>query len=458
LNQIVADVVSCQNQIDSFFVNQRIALLLKKSNIAKKFGVSPVVVMRFIFSLVFTGKNLFRYLLSAESGDALGKDTVYRFLNSTTANWRKFLHLLSGAVIREQMLPLTSETTPKVFIVDDSLYNRNRSKKVELLSRVHDHNENRFYCGFRLLTLGWSDGATCLPVSFSMLSSAKEKNRLHPMRADIDKRTNGFKRRCESVRKSTQVLIELVAQAKAAGIVADYLLFDSWFSFPATIIRLLEEKVQVICMLKAMKTTYGYQGAKVTLNELYKRLRKRAGRAKILASCVATLGEAADGSKVMAKIVFVRNRSSKNWLALLSTDVNLTDEEIIKLYKRRWDIEVFFKMTKSYLNLAKEFQGRSYDSLVAHTTIVFTRYIMLAVGQRITKDPRTLGNLFHAGCDELRQVSFAEALTMMLEFLQQVVQEIPAAVAARVQQLLNVFVAGFPALMRRMLLIPAWNY
>ena len=422
------------------------------------FGVSPVVVMRFIFSLVFTGKNLFRYLQSAESGADIGKDTVYRFLNSTNANWRKFLHLLSGAVIREQIRPLTSDTTPKVFIVDDSLYNRNRSKKVELLSRVHDHNEKRYYCGFRLLTLGWSDGSTCLPVSFSLLSSPREKNRLFPMRADIDKRTNGFKRRCESIRKSTEMLVDLITQAKAADIAADYLLFDSWFSFPATIIRLLQENVQVICMLKAMKTTYGYEGSKMTLNALYKHLRKRAGRAKILASCEVTLGESTDGSKVMAKIVFVRNRSSRKWLALLSTDVNLTDEEIVKLYKRRWDIEVFFKMTKSYLNLAKEFQSRSYDSLVAHTTVVFTRYIMLAIGQRMTTDPRTMGSLFYAGCDELRQVSFAEALTMLQGLLQQLVQEIPEALSARVQQLLDSFIAGFPALLRRMLLIPAWNH
>jgi putative transposase ISC1217 len=252
------------------------------------------------------------------------------------------------------------------------------------------------------------------------------------MRADIDKRTNGFKRRCESLRKSTQVLVELIAQAKAADIAADYLLF---VSFPVTIIRLLEEKVQVICMLKAMKTTYGYEGSKMTLNALYKHLSKRAGRAKILASCEVTLVESTNGSKVMAKIVFVRNRSSRNWLALLSTDVNLTDEEIVKLYKRRWDIELFFKMTKSYLNLAKEFQGRSYDSLVAHTTVVFTRYIMLSIGQRMTTDPRTMGSLFYAGCDELRQVSFAEALTMLQRLLQQLVQEIPAALAVRVQQL-----------------------
>ena len=128
----------------------------------------------FNFCLVFTGKNLFRDLQADPAGNEIGKDTVYRFLNSVNANWRKFLHLLSAAVIRKQILPLTSEQTPKVFIVDDSLYNRNRSKKVELLARVHDHNENRYYCGFRLLTLGWSDGSTCVPVSFSLLSSAKE--------------------------------------------------------------------------------------------------------------------------------------------------------------------------------------------------------------------------------------------------------------------------------------------
>jgi len=34
-------------------------------------------------------------------------------------------------------------------------------------------------------------------------------------------------------------------------------------------------------------------------------------------------------------------------------------------------LEIFFKISKSNLNLEKEFQGRSYDSIVAHTTIVF---------------------------------------------------------------------------------------
>jgi hypothetical protein len=339
--------------------------------------------------------------------------------------------------------------------VDDSLYNRNRSKNVELLARVHDHNDHRFYRGFRLLTLGWSDGSSFLPVSFSLLSSANKKNRLAPM-TEVDKRTNGFKRRAESLRKAPDVLNELVKQAHDNGIRADYLLFDSWFSFPSIIIRLLEQKQQVICMLKSAKTKYGYKGFDLTLNELYKAVRKRCGRAKILASIQVELGTNSDNETVMAKIVFIRARNAKKkWLALLSTDLNLADEEIVKLYKRRWDIEVFFKITKSYLQLAKEFQSRSYDALVAHTTIVFARYTMLELARRSTKDPRTLGTLFHAGCDELRQTSFTEAVTLLLNSLQQLIKGFGDKITAPIIEVLGEFMDQIPGRLRRPMLLPA---
>ena len=87
---------------------------------------------------------------------------------------------------------------------------------------------------------------------------------------------------------------------------------------------------------------------------------------------------------------FVRDRRSKRWLALLCTDLTLSDEEIVKLYKRRWDIEVFFKMAKSFLNLAKECQGRSYDALTAHATVVCCRYIMLELAPELVNDFETV--------------------------------------------------------------------
>lgn len=46
--------------------------------------------------------------------------------------------------------------------------------------------------------------------------------------------------------------------------------------------------------------------------------------------------------KVMFELRRVRNKSKKkDWLALVCTDTELTDEEIIRTYGKHWDIEVF---------------------------------------------------------------------------------------------------------------------
>ena len=87
------------------------------------------------------------------------------------------------------------------------------------------------------------------------------------------------------------------------------------------------------------------------------------------------------------------------------------------LYSRRWDIEVFFRTCKEYLGFAKEFQGRSYDSVTAQVAIVFTRYIMLSTTARNNTDMRTAGELFYLVYDELKENSIAQALLILLEYL-----------------------------------------
>jgi hypothetical protein len=214
--------------------------------------------------------------------------------------------------------------------------------------------------------------------------------------------------------------------------------------------------MDTVCMLKDTgKVKYELQGWPLTLQELYKNVRKRCGRAKVLAEVLVTIGNDEKGVPVSAKIVFVRDRSSKKWLALLSTDTALTAEEIIKLYGRRWDIEVFFKMSKSFLNLAKEFQSRSFDALVAHATLVCCRYIMLELAKRCNADPRTLGNLFHAVSDELRQISFTEALALLLKLLEETLSSVIGLCKEQVQQLIERFVETLPGAFRERLLFLA---
>ena len=196
-----------------------------------------------------------------------------------------------------------------------------------------------------MLTLGWSDGNTFLPLAFSLLSSERESNRLRGMNDSVDKRTNGYQRRKEAIRKSTDVLLDLLKQAKAYMVPASYLLFDSWFAFPGVIRKIREIKLHTICMLKSLPTVkYEYQGQKLTLSKLYAAVRKKRGRAKILASIVVGIGQMSSGEQIQARIIFVRDRrTKKKWLALLTTDTDLPDEEVIRIYGKRWNIEVFFQ-------------------------------------------------------------------------------------------------------------------
>ena len=59
MRRIVSDIFSCENQIHEFFRNQKIGSLLKRSNIDKEKGISPVAVFRVLVTLVFSGKSGF---------------------------------------------------------------------------------------------------------------------------------------------------------------------------------------------------------------------------------------------------------------------------------------------------------------------------------------------------------------------------------------------------------------
>jgi hypothetical protein len=160
------------------------------------------------------------------------------------------------------------------------------------------------------------------------------------------------------------------------------------------------------------KVFYRHEGQWVTLGKLYSRIRKRPGKARILASVVVETVK-----KQQVKIVFVRHRHKRDWLAIVSTKTALPAEEIVRIYGKRWDIEVFFKMLKQHLNLEKEAQLRDYDGIVGHTTIVMMRYIFLAVEQRCHDDQRTIGGLFFACSKEIRDLSLIEALQRLLAFV-----------------------------------------
>ena len=148
-----------------------------------------------------------------------------------------------------------------------------------------------------------------------------------------------------------------------------------------------------------------------------------------------------------ASQVYVRNKNKRSdYLVLVSTDLTLSEEEIIQTYGKRWNIEVFFKMCKSYLKLGKETRSISYDALTAHTAIIFARYMMLALEQRRNMDERSLGELFYLTIDELEDLHYLDALASLLSLLMDCAKEAEILDEEQVNQLLDLFVAKLPDL------------
>ena len=178
---------------------------------------------------------------------------------------------------------------------------------------------------------------------------------------------------------------------------------------------------------------------------IYRRNRKRRGRSKYLLSVEVKLSNRKGTKLVPAKLVFVRNRNKKkDYLVLISTDTSLSEEEIIRIYGKRWDIEVFFKVCKSYLHLIGECRSISYDAMTSYVAIVFARYMMLSTENRVQLDARTLGELFYEICDELPDITWIESFTILMEHLVETITERLSLKEEELKILLEEFMSVLP--------------
>ena len=222
----------------------------------------------------------------------------------------------------------------------------------------------------------------------------------------------GEERRIKAKMKKTDTLVQILSKARQMKLSFGYVLMDSWFSFPSLIEKICNLKMDCICMLKRMpKVYYEFEGKKYNLKSLHAHVKKNIKKNEPYTIKVKSTG----GRDL--NIIFIRDRRDNNWLALLSTDLKIDGTEAVRIYGYRWDIEVCFKICKSYLKLAKEFQGRSYDMITAHTAIVLIRYCMLALALREETDEKTMGDLFYQYGDEVRHRTFLEAIKLLLALL-----------------------------------------
>ncbi|RRR20931.1 transposase, partial [Streptococcus anginosus] len=119
-------------------------------------------------------------------------------------------------------------------------------------------------------------------------------------------------------------------------------------------------------------------------------------------------------------------KTKENLIPIVSTNLELKDEEIIDIYKRRWDIEQGYKDLRLLFGLGKE-ENRIYEALIGKITLSMFTYNIVSYINRIKHEPQTLGELFRDLECELETLAismqlFIQILTKISE-IQNVVKD-----------------------------------
>jgi hypothetical protein len=99
-----------------------------------------------------------------------------------------------------------------------------------------------------------------MPLDFALLSS--KKGQINGISENIDKCSSGYKRRLEALETAPSLIPRMIDRALKAGVTADYVLMDSWFTHQPLIKSIVEMGLDVIGMVKA-------PNQRLSLKELY---------------------------------------------------------------------------------------------------------------------------------------------------------------------------------------------
>ena len=439
------------------FINRfGIVKLLGDCGAYKDKGVPVRVILLYIFNLMFSPMSMYYQLKMGAFHEDFSKNTVYRFLGNIRMNWHLFMLRLSTIIIRH-VVGLTEDKNNRYALLVDDTPLPKCGKAMELVSRYFNHVTMGYDFGYRVLTLAWTDGVTIIPVRYSLLASSYDEKIRGRIRDDIDGRTLGARIRKLARTSMNDLTVRFACEAVKAGIPASIIAFDSWFAVPRTISRLMKEaELTVIARLKTnSKQHYEYNGKMINIKALYTMSNKRRGKAAWKLSVNVNLLVKEKNKiieRIPVKLVYLPNRANtKEWICILSTDTEMEENEIIRQYGKRWNIECMFKCSKQYLRFGKDFQSPSFETQNAQVAIAFTRYMMIAIEQRESEDYRSCGELFMLFYTELQDITFIQSLSIIVALFKDGMKNLLGVTEEQIQAVVDYVVSALPGYLQRAL-------
>ncbi len=368
---------------------------------AKKRGIDGGKIFQILFVFRFLDFDNVAQLMQSGISKELSyqKDVLYDFLNNANIHWRSIM-LLFFKQIHTLIKTKSDEDTgeSKCLVIDDTLLEKT-GKTIEFIGKVFDHCTHRYQLGMKVLTLGYTDGKTFLPMDFSIHNEPGKKGvrglKAKELKAQFsktrDEESAGFERASEVSTDKITIALKMIKRCAKKWLKVDYVLADSWFICEKFIggVKKINSKLNVIGLMKINRFIL-IDGKKFNANKIPELKRKNISRSRKFKCSYISLRMEYKGIEMRG--FRVKMNGQNNWILLISTNNKLTFSKAMTIYKHRWSIELFFKECTKNLGL-NTCQSTDFDAHIATISIVFMNYMVLALKKRF-EDYETLGILF----------------------------------------------------------------
>lgn len=245
---------------------------------------------------------------------------------------------------------------PVTLSIDDSMVAK---PYMQLSSTVNYHyDDTRGYCvkGINFVSALWGDEQASVPLGVHLV----EKHLV----------ADGQSQKWKATKNKNELLRRMVGALTRSRVV-DYVLCDSWYSGKENLIFIKES-----CQTHFIISLKSNRGVATSKKEALSGHFKPVEEVRLGKGAVKLYIKGVDFAVLVVKQVLKNGDGSSSTLYLASSDQDLSREQILQLYKRRWKVEEYHKSLKNNCSLTK-CQARVPAAQQSHFCLATLGFLLL---------------------------------------------------------------------------------
>ena len=270
--------------------------------------------------------------LSRATGNSISHDKVTRFLSAedfTSHDLWQFAKPLIRSMQNEKEVD-------GVLIIDDSIEEKPYTDENDIIAWHYDHCKGRNVKGINFVSALYQTSKASVPVSYALVRKTEKV---------VNKKTGKTSRK--SPVSKQQYFRNLIEVAVANNIDFKTVLADIWFSSAENMCYIKNDMQKDFIMPLKDNRKVALSEEKLAAGEFVSIKKLELGESVLVRL------EGVDFPLRLVRQVFKNEDGSTGVLHLVSSNIELTDEQITTTYHRRWSVEEYHKSLKNNASLAK---------------------------------------------------------------------------------------------------------